>query len=486
MDTRHFVASGLNPLPAPAMSSMKFGITSKLFVVILATCILIAFAMAGALRWSFERGFVDYLREREAERATSLSLVLADAYREHGDWEFLRNNPPRWRRVLSAPGRNVERAESTQQDDYGPPPPPPPRFTLLDADHKVVVGQQPGQPIASQFPIVVDRQAVGWLAAPPIRARNNSDADDRFQEQQLLATWIIGGISLLVAALVSILLARGFLAPVRRMAGATHRLAAGDYGTRVDTRSSDELGQLAQDFNHLASALERNEELRRNMVADISHELRTPLAVLRGELEAVEDGVRAMSPQTIASLQAEVTLLSKLIDDLHELSLADVGALTYRMTRLDVGALLRQTAGMFQDRMARKSLGMQIELPAGLPPIQGDAQRLTQLFTNLIENSVRYTDPNGMLQITAHAAGSEVIIVLQDTAPGVPADMLPRLFERFFRVESSRNRQHGGSGLGLAICQRIVEAHDGRIEALPSELGGLQLRLTFPASLSLD
>jgi two-component system sensor histidine kinase BaeS len=270
------------------------------------------------------------------------------------------------------------------------------------------------------------------------------------------------------------------------MAGATHRLAAGDYGTRVDTRSSDELGQLAQDFNHLASALERNEELRRNMVADISHELRTPLAVLRGELEAVEDGVRAMSPQTIVSLQAEVSLLSKLIDDLHELSLADVGALTYRMARVDVGALLRQTAGMFQDRMARKSLGMQIELPADLPAIQGDAQRLTQLFTNLIENSMRYTDPNGMLQITAHAAGSDVIIVLQDTAPGVPEDMLPRLFERFFRVESSRNRQHGGSGLGLAICQRIVEAHDGRIEALPSDLGGLQLRLTFPASPSVD
>jgi two-component system sensor histidine kinase BaeS len=237
---------------------------------------------------------------------------------------------------------------------------------------------------------------------------------------------------------------------------------------------------LAQDFNVLAGTLEKNEQLRRNLVADISHELRTPLAVLRGELEAVEDGVRSLTPQTIASLQAEVSMLSKLIDDLHELSLADVGALTYRMGNVDVVELLRNTVSLFQERLASKTLGVELELPANLPPVRGDAQRLTQLFTNLIENSVRYTDPEGMLQIAVQQDHQSLIITLQDTTPGVPSEALPRLFERFFRVETSRNRQLGGSGLGLAICQRIVEAHNGNIEASQSGLGGLKITITLP------
>lgn len=472
---------------------MKFGITSKLFLAILATCITVAFAMGAAVRWSFERGFLDYLQEREAERATTLSLVLADAYREHGDWEFLRNNGPRWLRLMNTPpARKLDDIQDRRErprrrddmppgEDYGhPPPPPPPRFTLLDTEHQVVVGPLPQQPIGSQHPIVVDKQAVGWLAAPPIGRAPDNEVDDRFQRQQLLATWIISGVSLLLAALVSILLARLFLAPVRKLAGATHRLAAGDYTTRVPPTSTDELGQLAQDFNVLAGTLEKNEQLRRNLVADISHELRTPLAVLRGELEAVEDGVRSLTPQTIASLQAEVSMLSKLIDDLHELSLADVGALTYRMGNVDVVELLRNTVSLFQERLASKTLGVELELPANLPPVRGDAQRLTQLFTNLIENSVRYTDPEGMLQIAVQQDHQSLIITLQDTTPGVPSEALPRLFERFFRVETSRNRQLGGSGLGLAICQRIVEAHNGNIEASQSGLGGLKITITLP------
>lgn len=472
---------------------MKFGITSKLFLALLATCITVTFAMGAAVRWSFERGFLDYLKEREAERATTLSLILADSYRENGNWEFLRNNNQRWLRLMNRPPprplddiqdrreRPPAREDMPPRDDYGRPPPPmPPRFTLLDAQHQVVVGALPTQPIGSQHPIVVDRQAVGWLTSPPIGMVRDNEVDDRFQRQQLLATWIISGVSLLLAALVSILLARLFLAPVRKLAGATHRLAAGDYATRVAPTSTDELGQLAQDFNRLAGTLEKNEQLRRNLVADISHELRTPLAVLRGELEAVEDGVRLLTPQTISSLQAEVTMLSKLIDDLHELSLADVGALTYRMTGVDVVALLRSTVSLFQERLASKKISVELEMPDAPPPVRGDPQRLTQLFTNLIENSVRYTDPDGMLQIAVRQDRKHLVITLQDTTPGVPSDALPRLFERFFRVEMSRNRQLGGSGLGLAICQRIVEAHNGTIEAGPSRLGGLEIAITLP------
>src|SRR6185437_2421459 len=190
-------------------------------------------------------------------------------------------------------------------------------------------------------PIIVDDRVVGWIARVPER-RISTAADLTFQQQQLRASWIIAGLALAVAALVALVLARAFLQPLKRVADATHRLAAGNYATRVAVRSADELGRLAEDFNRLAQALERNEALRRRFMADVSHELRTPLAVLSGELEALEDGVRPLTPEALASLRGEVGALGKLVDDLNQLALAEVGAVAYRKEALVVSALFAQ------------------------------------------------------------------------------------------------------------------------------------------------
>jgi len=214
-------------------------------------------------------------------------------------------------------------------------------------------------------------------------------------------------------------------------------------------------------------------------MADVSHELRTPIAVLRAGLEALEDGVRPLTREALASLHGEVTALGKLVEDLYQLSLADVGALTYRKERSDVADALEQAAEPFAARYAERRLCLEKQIPRGLM-VLADVDRLSQAFRNLLENSARYTDAGGRVRVAARREGGRIAIDFEDSAPGVPGDALPRLFERFYRVEASRSRANGGAGLGLAIVRSVVEAHGGTIEAGASPLGGLRVTISLP------
>jgi two-component system sensor histidine kinase BaeS len=490
---------------------MKLGITFKLFLAILATSLAVTLAMGTAVRWNFERHFFSYVKERELRRVERMRQSLADLYRERGSWEALRSNPSLWNHILTVPASDPAMRrppphggvmEWLSELDPNVAPPGPPLestpgewsrgrdflaapFTLLDNQMRVVAGYSTPMPGAPRRAVDVDGMTVGWLVTP-FPDRLPSEADQRFQREQLEATWVIGMLAALLAAAVSIFLARIFLAPVRRLASATHRLSAGDYATRVNVTSADELGRLGQDFNRLAHTLERNEALRREMVADISHELRTPLAVLRGEMEALQDGVRPFTQAALASLQSEVSMLSKLIDDLYELSLADVGALAYRMLPLDIGSIAEQAVDAFRERFAARQFRVITDIDPNPRVMEGDAQRLTQLMNNLLENALRYTDPGGTVQVSVRAEDHVVVVECQDSAPGVPDQFLPRLFDRLFRVDASRSRESGGAGLGLAICQRIVQSHRGTIQALPSALGGLCVRIVFPLAAQAE
>ena len=468
------------------MNKPRFGVTSKLFLAILATCIVVTIAMGMAVRFSFQWSFEHYVEQRETRRAEAITALLADYYTEAGDWDDLRQRPRRWWRLL----RSIPEVGAPN----GRPPMPflPAPYALLDAQGQIIVSASArgphnttlnnapnAEPDSKRYPVEVNGQVVAWLSAPNSGASATA-IDKRFATRQLHATWLISALSVLIAALVSVLLARSLIAPLRRLGKATHKLAGGDYTTRVATTSHDELGQLARDFNHLALTLENNERMRRDMVADISHELRTPLAILQGELEAMQDGVRAMTPDSLASLQTEVATLKKLIDDLYELSLADVGAMHYRMTQVDAGSILSTVCSSFRERMAAQGLALAVHIAPNSPPIHGDPQRLTQLFNNLLENSLRYTDAGGQSVVRLQASGQHLEITVEDSAPGVPEALLPRLFERMFRADPSRSRASGGSGLGLALAARIVEAHHGSIQAQPSALGGVRIVIRLP------
>ncbi|MBA4286785.1 MAG: two-component sensor histidine kinase, partial [Xanthomonadaceae bacterium] len=439
-------------------------------------------------------------------------------WQQQGGWHCFRDNPRQWFRLLRPGGPS--RISSTDADcDHGddrdrpPPPAAPPgpapgagaaaarlpgppesdltgvnlRLALLDEQRRFVAGNpQAGATVGDDAllrPVQVDGRTVGWVALVPFQNVSTAAAR-RFAEQQLWASWVIGGLTIALAAAIAMLLARRFIAPLTRIARGTHALAAGHYDTRIEAGSGDELGQLAEDFNRLALALQHNEGLRRAFIADVSHELRTPLAVLRGELEALEDGVRAVTPESIRSLQAETAILGKLVDDLYELSLADVGALRYRMAPVDVVDLLRETVPPWQERYGQHGLALELDLPDTPAPVLADEGRLGQLLGNLLENSLRYTDAGGRLRIRATIADATLQLQFDDTAPGVADEALARLFERFYRVESSRNRATGGAGLGLAISLKIVEAHAGSLRAMASPLGGLRLELHLPLAAS--
>jgi two-component system sensor histidine kinase BaeS len=494
---------------------MKLRLTHKLLLAFLVTNVIVILLMVVMMRWSFARGFLHYIHQTEVRRLDALVATLEQAYAEQGDWRFLRHNPRRWRQFLAA--EQPQRAEgqgSALSDDMPSPPqpfwvPPPheasrparrgapsrPRYSpddplslrlrlgVLDVEKQVVAGGPQSRPGDTLRPITYAGTTVGWLRISPLQTITD-ELDRHFLAQQSRAFVLIIVVSIALTAGVSILLAHHLLAPVRGLASGTRALAAGQFSTRLRVTSGDELGQLATDFNLLAHTLERNEHMRRQLTADISHELRTPLSILHGEIEALQDGIRPYNADALQSLHTEVVRLNTLVDDLYELSLSDLGALHYRKATIDLGTVLNDVLTAYRDRFASNNIAVETaRMPHTPVMVFADVERLHQLFTNLLENTLRYTDAGGHLCVWYEDHEKTVVIHFQDAAPGVPADAFPKLFDRFYRVDAARTRSQGGTGLGLAICKNIVEAHGGEICAQPSPLGGVWMQITLPVSV---
>ncbi|WPP01343.1 ATP-binding protein [Pseudomonas sp. HR96] len=459
---------------------MKLTLSSKLFVAVQALCTFAVLAMGFAAYLSFTHGFLGYLNDQAVERLRSTLPRFEQAWTAHGDWEYLRNNGHGWFELI----RPEPPAGKTT---FYPGTPPISdltgailRFTLLDSQKHYVAGYTAFDRQAVLVPIAHDDQVVGWLAMTPFETVS-ATGDSRFQLNQIRSSLLIGLICLLISAVIAWWITHQLLQPVKRVALATRRLAAGDYSTVLPETGNDEAAQLARDFNGMAATLASNEQQRRGFMADISHELRTPLAILRAELEAIEDGIRVMDGPALRSLQGEVMALSKLVDDLFELSLAELGGPAYRRDPVDIGALLGMAVDAYATRFAERQLSLHLQ---GWPQpllVLGDDAKLVQLFYNLLENSLRYTDAGGAVNLRMGRFDDQVCIDFQDSAPGVPLEQQKRLFERFYRVENSRSRSSGGAGLGLAICRGIAQVHGGELSAQSSPFGGLWLTLRLPA-----
>ncbi|MCW5621235.1 MAG: sensor histidine kinase efflux regulator BaeS [Burkholderiales bacterium] len=457
---------------------MKLSIPTKLFLAVLTACALVLVVNGIAGRLSFERAFLGYLNEQGVQRMQEIAVRLASEYRRHGNWEFLRGKPEVWFQLV--------RPRTMNTDGKWDQPPPLSdqtgvilRLALFDEQDQRLLGNPAAAAEGTiRRQVTVDDRTVGWLAMVPLE-KAVDEGDVRFYQAQQRAWWINIAASVVVAALLAWVLSRALLGRLQMLTGGIHKLAAGDYTTRIVSRTDDELGRLVQDLNRLANVLERTEQSRRDFMADISHELRTPLAVLRAELEAIQDGIRPLHPDSLAPLQGQVQQLGELIDDLHELSMTQAEP-SYQFAPIDVGAALDAALAS----MARRFADAGLELHADLSPtpllVQGEERRLQQLFANLLENATRYTDRGGQVHASVQQDRGHAVIVIEDSAPGVPDDKRARLFERFYRVETSRSRASGGSGLGLTICRHIVQAHRGEIRAEASSLGGLRIVIAFP------
>lgn len=284
-----------------------------------------------------------------------------------------------------------------------------------------------------------------------------------------------------IALVVTFFLARRITAPVTELTKAAERLGQGDLSQRVEYTGKDEIGNLTNTFNSMAGELERTEKLRRNMVADSAHELRTPISNIRGYLEAVRDGVIKPEPNTVDILYKETMHLSNLVDDLQDLTLADAGELKLVMQPEDIAEVIKHSVAM-QAYLETKGLSITTEIPDGLPLVNVDKRRIGQVLRNLLDNAVKHTARGGSIKVTVMLLDGLVKISVSDTGEGISEADLPNIFERYYRVDPSRNRATGGSGLGLTIAKRLVEAHGGIIE-VQSEIGkGSCFSFTIPAS----
>jgi two-component system sensor histidine kinase BaeS len=500
---------------------MKLGIHSKLFFAILLTTIIVVIGMMLFTRWSIHSGFVAFVEDRQATRITRISGHLLDSYEINNSWDQLARNKQQWlyilfgRKDLRAPRRFNNDIDRPERHGPGGPRAPhrrfmretgshwPPdrtirhlkhndlrlpfesRLMLFDHNLEPVYARKDQLDNSQLFPLNnEDGKTVGYLALINGPSLTDTGQIQFLEKQHTGLIWIALGI-LALSALISLLLSRRLVQPVQSFRTAARQLASGDYTSRVKLHSSDELGALANDINALGESLQANEGARRQWVADIAHELRTPLSVLRGELEALQSGVRELDRSAIDSLHEDMLRLSRLVDDLYQLSMTDLGALSYRKEPVDIADILLNDIETMHPQFDEAKITIKDDVHAIHDLIiQADSQRISQLFRNLLKNSLRYTNQDGQLDISAYIENSELVLNFQDSDPGVPESDLDKLFDRLYRVHASRNRDTGGAGLGLAISQNIVLAHEGKISAFPSPLGGLWIQIRLPLTKS--
>jgi signal transduction histidine kinase len=272
-----------------------------------------------------------------------------------------------------------------------------------------------------------------------------------------------GLVAIGIAIILTYFLSRRILSPVRALTKAAKRFGKGDFSHRVNYEGKGEMAELAQSFNSMAEDLQKNEQLRRNMVADVAHELRTPISNLRGYLEAISDGLVQPDEKAITSLHEEADSLARLVADLQELTLADSGKLKITLQPEDISKLVQEIVTAIQGKAANKGINVSSELPEVLPLVDIDAQRIKQVLNNLLDNAIAHTGAGGSVKVTSHQQEDSIFISVTDTGEGIPPEHLALIFERFYRVDKSRTRATGGTGLGLTIAKRLVEAHGGTI-----------------------
>lgn len=295
----------------------------------------------------------------------------------------------------------------------------------------------------------------------------------------VVATAVAAGVAVLASYVISQHVAN----PVRRMLAASRRIAAGHYSERVEPAGSTELSELAESFNQMAASLEETEQRRLALVGDVAHELRTPLATIEGYAEGLLDGVVEPSEEAFATLYREAARMRRLVDDLQELSRAEARQFSLHLQAISPHHLVETTTARLRPQFEEKRVQLDVSLPQHLPTIWADEDRGAQVLTNLLSNAWRYTPSGGRVEVTARSIGDFVEFSVRDNGVGIPAEHLPHIFERFYRVDPSRSRAGGGSGIGLTIARHLVEAQGGTIRAASAGPGqGSTFTFTLPVS----
>lgn len=493
---------------------MKLKISHKLFLANLGITVVLIVAVLSLSYW-INRSLVSQIAfDIDKQALNELALELAAEYQDNPSWESYVDNRQAWNAKLAAqlfktePFKNMPQKMifplGTGEHLNAPPPPPPPvsigagppphqatgapfgndqafstfmeRVALLDAGKDILIPAEVLTERDLQLPIKVGSATVGWVKMGILDASVDMLSELFFKRQLIVVSWI-SVIGALLAAAFSYLLSRHFTSPINQLATCAARLARRDFTTRISLTTGDELQELGDSFNQIAKELNGYEARQKQWIQDISHELRTPLTILLGELEAVKDGVLPCDLNTVSSLQEEGLQIKRLVDDLHELSRLEQVGFDCVQLPVQINALLNDQVDRYRHKFDSRNIRVRFDPLHNNPVVIGDHSRLLQVFQNLLENGLRYVESPGQIFIHGYTRGDIVELNFEDSGPGVSAEALPKLFDRLYRTDASRNRKTGGMGLGLAICRNIIESHNGVITTLPSSKGGLRVNI---------
>jgi len=463
---------------------MKHSLQSRLLLAF-TLVILLTISAVFLMMWQATTGRIQRFGDR-IERMVSgrIQFTVTDYYRIHGRWDGIQplieqlGEQLKYRIILTdIDGKII--ADSTKDASDA----------QLNLDKFVsrpvtLSRESPGSvPPESPPPSQSESSIIGNLFLMPLTQSEISFAALQIMYNEIGGYFIVGALlAVIVAIIITLFLSRRILAPVKALTAAAQLLGKGDFSQRVQIRDKSEIGELASTFNSMAGNLERDEQLRRDMVADVAHELRSPLTNVRGYLEAIQDGVTKPDGKTIGSIYDETMLLSRLVDDLQELSLAESGELKLYCQDEEMPELIRQAVSAVQAKAVDKGISLSMALPDNLPLVYIDFLRIKQVLLNLLENAIVHTPSGGMIKVGAQEKGDMVEISVTDSGEGIPDGELPNIFERFHRVDKSRSRATGGSGLGLTIAKYFVEAHQGKIEVQSEPGKGSRFAFSVPVS----
>ena len=450
-------------------------ISTKLILAFLTIGIISIAILFTTARSSTRPAFISFLSD-QAEK--DLIAQLSIYHLKNGSWA------------------GVERIflfrEDIKQPGFGPIPDRKKimPFTLADENGNVIISNErynagdrvPDSDLTLGMPITEDGKTIGVLL--PIRVPFEEQPREVEFIESTNRTLLDGALMAAIIALVlGIFLSRTLTRPIRELTRATHAVSEGNLSQQVPIRSNDELGELAKAFNKMSTELSRSVNARKQMTADIAHELRTPLSLILGHAEAVHDGVLPPTRENFEIIREEAARLEHLINDLRTLSLADAGELTMALQIIEPERLLQEVAALYQYQAQRKNISLELDIPMPLPNIEVDPGRMTQVITNILDNAMHHTPEGGHIILSVKQTGEFVEIAVQDSGPGIPAEILDRIFERFYRTDASRQRDGavpGGSGLGLAIARSIVQAHNGQLLAESESGKGLRVIIRLP------